>query len=181
MESSKLRREIFAKKSLKAWPFPGNKDFLSHPGTHSTLPARPHTHPTLRFKGISEEEAVTSLPPAGSGSPSLRRGRLWPPIPAEVGQRPEPVTPSSSPAFLLWLTFQGGSPTSWESGESSEYLVPAVSLSSFKSYEELQGWRDSTRWPHRPPVCSCWRQAGGRHQTLPSYSCVWCVCLCVCV
>ena len=79
MESSKLRREIFAKKSLKAWPFPGNKDFLSHPGTHSTLPTPPP--PFQRHLWVGGRD-ITSFPlgqgrpasgAAGFGHPSLRK------------------------------------------------------------------------------------------------------------
>lgn len=79
MESSKLRREIFAKKSLKAWPFPGNKDFLSHPGTHSTLPAPPPSvskaslrrRPWHHFLRLDQGRPASGA--AGFGHPSRRK------------------------------------------------------------------------------------------------------------
>lgn len=103
MESSKLRQVIFTKQVSQSLPFPWTQRLSVSPwhSFHS-----PHPNPTLHVKGISEKEAMTSLPWAGSGLASLTHGSLWPPIPAEVGQQPELGTPSSSASCLLWLLFR---------------------------------------------------------------------------
>ena len=113
----------------------------------------------------------------GQARPASRaRGSLWPPYLRKWGG------PRAGRAFFPQPTLSSGKHSSTPTyqarrGESSENLAPSGFLSAFRSSEELQGRRGSTRWPHRPPVCFFCGQAGGRDQTLPSYSCLWCVCV----
>ena len=104
---------------------------------------------------------------------SRARGSLWPPNLRTWGGRARLF---SQPTLSSGKHSPTPTPQA-RRGESSENLAPPGSLSAFRSSEELQGRRASTRWPHRPPVCFFCGQAGGGDQTLPSYSCLWCVCV----
>lgn len=90
-ESSKTRQVTFAKQVSQSLTSPWEtRAVCLSLARNATL--------TLLVKGISEKEAMTSLPAGGSGSPTQRS--FWPPTPGEVGHRRERGSPSSSSGWL---------------------------------------------------------------------------------
>lgn len=143
-------KESLLNKSLKGWPFSGDKGCVSHPGTQPLSPpppSSPRRQPWHHFLPLDQGRRAShrqpsDTEPSGSGAATeLLLSRL-----------------AHLPGRVAGLLEEMGHP---QSSRGPQF--------PFRSYWGLQWRKDSTRWPHRTLFVWCrHRGTGGKRRLLPA-------------